>query len=262
MTIFNIKQINEQISRKYPANLIFCQTEDLLAIVSNEEDYSEQVRIPCIAELFTRYCLWNKEESQIASVLDQILPNRERQSLDIMLNQDIMQSLFGSKKSIELWPASTPYSQRCEALAKNRLREVLSQVDGFIPVYFTTEQQDGYFIPFHFEECSPQNEANICDLQGKIIEAWQPNYQKIIDPTTKLLTCVIHCCQNNLLPPLEGNSFMLSIFIAYQRYLRKLPHYPAHCLFATGSIEKHRLQPVEIEGKLTAFLKKPIRPIL
>ena len=131
--MFNVGDIDRVITRRHPANIIFCRTEDLCRISESSDDYSAEVRTRCAAELFVRYFLQPK--SVPAESLDRILPDGERPELTRRLPRDLLNCPTQEIFFESLWEARNEFSRQCEIEVRERLRVLCCETDGFIPVF-------------------------------------------------------------------------------------------------------------------------------
>ena len=219
-------------------NLLFFSTDVLAQFIrSNQMDENRRI---CIAELIIRWFL-NREDN-LASIIDEALPDGEREQLGKVLDENFPN--LPSRQSLlrDLWNPRTQFSVKCMANVRKRLIELCCDTDGFIPVY-TNEQ--AFFIPFHFDE----GFAQIQDYNGKIIDVWQKDYCQCVGCAQEF-TCVIHCNLQSL--QLKGSSFMLPLLLANWRRHGLISYNPLR-LLATGAIENGTLKAVETDAKAQAL---------
>ncbi|MBP5585867.1 MAG: hypothetical protein J6Y92_05895 [Lentisphaeria bacterium] len=225
-------------------NLLFYPGEQLCDYAGKEQaDDKERTR--CVAELFVREFLKRKcAEKEINALLpDGELDEFWRKAGEDFLDVQKKSRLIRKK----LWNPANPFSGSCEISIRERLRILFEETDGFIPVY---QQSRAFFIPFHFEKTDAGN-GGIVDLVGKPIPKWQAPYARLF-PDARL-RCIVHCDQEGI-PPLTGNSFMLPLYLAFLRSIERTIHYNHLRLVATGEIDKNgRLTAVDTKEKAEGF---------
>lgn len=242
--MFNAGVIDRVITRRHPANIIFCRTEDLCRIAETSDDYSAEVRARCAAELFVRYFLQPK--SVPAESLDRMLPDGERAELPRRLPRDLLNCPTPEIFLEPLWVARNEFSRQCEIETRERLRVLCCETDGFIPVFCGGE---AFFIPFHFLP----GEAVICDSSGTPIEGWQAAYTALSADWSSPYRCEVYCdCSQPDLPELTGPSLMLPLYLAYLRKTGKL-RFDHLRLLATGTLENGNLKAVKTDEKAAAL---------
>ena len=241
------KRKTENIIREFQGNLIFIENDMLNKCAADAEDYSEELRITCIAELFSRWFV--SREEKLAEIIDQLLPNGERRNLGQLLDEDFLQNPGREQLMCALWKTSDEFSLKCQSAVRERLIRLCCETDGFIPVYSSSM---AFFLPFRFVD----GPARICDMDGEIIANWQESYKQIVADKS----CIVQCHQQTLPErdekrlTLKGNSFMLPVLLAYWRNQGKLKYNHLR-LLATGAFENNMLKAVEIQTK-AAMLKK------
>ena len=222
-------------------NLFLYNNKDLFDVCTSER-YSEEIRLACLTELLIRKL---NAPYSVREDLNSLLTDDELKQLELLFNEDFLQSVPNEEKlQKSFWQAKNAFSMKCQILLRERLTDLFCQTHGFIPVYFG---EDAFFIPFHFEEGTPQ----ICNIQGEIIESWQEKYPEAI--AYKGYKCTVHCSLKS--SELTGSSFMLPVYLALQRKLGFLK-YNLLQLITTGTIENNRIAAVETKQKAQAVQNK------
>ncbi len=244
----------DRIVSNAPGNLPFFCTADLLAVAKDDhDDFSEEVKIACMAELLIRRYL---NESRVrAEELDAVFPQKEWRHLELLLKQTLLRLPTRSELNAELWQSDGPFLKRCEAAVRARLIDLLENTDGFIPVYLKGDHRENtFFIPFHLEkaDAAASSLPAVFDWDGQPIDDWCYHIDSLPDGISPY-RCVVHCHVKSLPAPLSGPSMMLPLMMAYWRKTGILPPYNHLRLLATGEIKANRLVAVQVEEKLTAL---------
>ncbi len=249
--MYNLCERN-QIAADCPENLLFIQKNSVLAEMALDNDYSENVRISCAAELLIRHYL-NSYCNESEAVFDCLFHAGEWREMEKNLKQDFLTLPHKTVLHDNLWQSASVFSEKCDVAVRSRLEKLLFNTDGFIPVYL---EENAFFIPFHFEEAKGSLPL-IGDSDRQSISGWEKYYIALFGNTPEY-RCIVHCSQKHLpVNPaakeritLSGSSLMLPLWIAYQRKKGNLPEYNHLRLFATGEIKNNRLVPVQVEEKL------------
>ena len=157
---------------------------------------------------------------------------------------EILAPLTSADLPEKLWSGSSEFSVCCEIAVRKRLSKLLD-TDGFIPVYIG---QNAFFLPFFFIE---KTDFCIVDAGGKPLAEWEEAYCTLFGKKPQF-SCVVGCRQNSIIR-LTGQSFMLPLYLAYQRKTGVLPEYNRLRLLSTGQIVHGHLQSVEVPEKLNGF---------
>ena len=241
--LYHLSRIASTVSKE-PENLLFFTTSDLIAAAENSDNrYSMEVQISCIAELSCRWYL--NASARIADVFDKVLGKEWCQLKQIHFRElEFLAPSTSADLPEQLWSGSSEFSGRCEIAVRKRLSKLLD-ADGFIPVYIG---QEAFFLPFFFIE---KTDSCIVDAGGKSLEEWLEPYRTLFknDPP---FSCVVGCRQNSVIR-LTGQSFMLPLYLAYQRKSGGLPEYNRLRLLSTGQIVHNHLQSVEVPEKLNGL---------
>ena len=132
-------------------NLLFFSSDVLAQFIrSNQMDENRRI---CIAESIIRWFL-NREDN-LASIIDEALPDGEREQLGKVLDENFPN--LPSRQSLlrDLWNPRTQFSVKCMANVRKRLIELCCDTDGFIPVYTLPITCIGRIFPLHKKpECS------------------------------------------------------------------------------------------------------------
>lgn len=239
--LYHLPQIASTVSQE-PENLLFFTTSDLIAAAENTDNrFSKEVRIACIAELSCRWYL--KPSDPIVDVFDKVL-GKEWYGLRQIQSWEILAPLTSADLPKKLWSGSSEFSVCCEIAVRNRLNKLLD-TDGFIPVYIG---QNAFFLPFSFIE---KTDSCIVDAAGKPLAEWEEAYCTLFGKKPQF-SCKVGCCQNRVIR-LTGQSFMLPLYLAYQRTTGVLTAYNRLRLLSTGQIVHGHLQSVEVPEKLHGF---------
>ena len=225
----------KQNREKY--NLLFYSDEELKKIAV---DSLEEIRILCIAELFRRWFI--TEKNSTAEIIDFFLPDGERRELQRRLKSPYGLLPTREKLTDSLWGAENAFSIKCQAGVRRELIKLCHETDGFIPVY---ADKKAFFIPFHFEE-GPREVRN---LFAEKIESWSDFFRNSLGDEFEY-TCVIHSASES--EELTGSSLLLPLLLAGWRKQGRIV-YNHLCLLATGSIEKGVLKAVETSAKAQAL---------
>ena len=246
--MFSLRSI-EQTIRLHPENLIFADIELLHKIVGNPDEYSSETRIPAITEIARRYLLNHKHDS----VLHETIGNEAYTILKKLVEARILGSRCVISDS--LWQNQKTLSQQTERFIREKVCEVFSNTDGYIPVYYRSQKkqtQKAFFIPFHLE--SSELSSQVCDLNGSCHEEWTQHFQQVQATAASVnFRCVLHLTFSNDIETLDGNSCMLPFLLAILRKQKKLAQYLPERLIATGALSNGALAPVDVSAKYTAF---------
>ena len=219
-------------------NLFFYSNEELSHYAKMDDEMIEE-RAQCVAELFVREFL---KRGSAKKEINSILTKEELAcfwnkisdvSFDIHTAKEFPRDLLWDyTDGISEIGTSDQFATVCEIMARERLRKLCENIDGFVPAQLDDKF---YFIPFHFEQKNNASETSgIVDLTKKMILGWQSSYMRLF-PDGKY-QCVVHCDQDGI-PALTGNSFMLSLYLGFLRKEGRIEYNPLR-LVAMGEIDK------------------------
>ena len=139
----------------------------------------------------------------------------------------------------------------------DRLRPVL-EADGFIPlVLHGVEGRPACLLPFSFERCEPGCDAGaVLDRRGRKHETWTDLLRERL-PCRFVRHGKPHCIRLAFVRdgrfesmPVDGESLLLPVLVAWTRFCGRLPRYGVFRLFATGEIAPDGgLRRVETQAK-------------
>ncbi len=243
--MFTPAQIDGKIAQKYPANLIFCDSESLLFIAKNSQ--SKTCRANCLAELLIRLYL-NEEETlqtedgkpKLRDQVERILSHGEV-SCFLQIVKQLRPFKPDHANQLVLWREDADaLSLACRLALEKRLR-ILFHADGVIPV-----QKDGkgWMIPFDLQD-KDKSQYAVSDLDGNVIDEWNNSVSELdIAP----YGVRVHCSAKEMGSdsPFIGRSLMLPVWAAYLKKERKVPHYDPFKFILSGAFEQ--------DGRLSEFL--------
>jgi hypothetical protein len=203
---------------------------------------SDAQKASIIGELFVR--LYLSLDVKYTRLIEQFLTHGEVKSFMDLVPKD---ELTPGVLKHDFWQPQTGFSQRCLAEVRRRM-QLLSSVDGFIPVYLTDGSETACFLPFSFQEGKP----GAFDEAGKMIPEWS-------DVLTELgigRGLCVHCRMMEGLP-FEGRSLMLPIQVAFWRKQEALPKFNIRRLLSTGEFDRDgKLRPVSTSEKVQTFAER------
>ena len=263
--MFSIWEIDEEIARFAPENLFACYSDVLLQIARDDNAYSDEIRTPCIAELFVRRTVFQSKSVKDADI-DEVLTNGERVEF---LNRMSPLRIHASDEANRVgWTPVSEFSKRCLCAVKAKCRLVYG-ADGFIPVY-ETETREAMFIPFRFDAPSC-GEVVVRDTAKMEIAEWTAHWRELTagSPLDKRFDVVLLCSVEHFGRKMTGRSLMLPLLLAWKRKCGVLPQYDTLGLFSTGAIIDGALAAVDVEEKLGfargempgAYFIYPSRPL-
>ena len=244
--MFGIEEIDDAIARCAPENLIACRSEDLLEIAHDGYRYSDEVRIPCIAELFVRRTVFQSQSVEDA-VIDALLANGERCEFLSRMSPLRINS-YGEADRVG-WTPESEFSKRCLRAVKSKCRLVYG-ADGFVPVC-DTATREAMFIPFRFEAPSGEDLV-VRDIANQVSENWTDCWRELASdsPANEHYDVILSCSLEYFGTQTVGRSLMLPLLLAWKRKCGQLPRYDILRLLATGAIADGSLAAVEVEEKL------------
>ena len=244
--MFGIEEIDDTIARCAPENLLACRSEDLLKIAHDDYAYSDEVRIPCIAELFVRRTVFQSRSVE-DSAIDALLTNGERCEFLSRMSPLRINS-YGEADRVG-WTSKSEFSKRCLRAVKAKCRLVYG-ADGFVPVYDTTTHE-AMFIPFRFE-VSSGDDVVVRDLAKRVSESWTDCWRELARdfPSSEHCDVVLLCSIGYFGGRTAGRSLMLPLLLAWKRKCGQLPRYDTLRMLATGAINDGALSAVAVEEKL------------
>ena len=244
--MFGIEEIDDTIARCAPENLLACRSEDLLRIAHDGYTYSDEVRIPCIAELFVRRTVFQSRSVEDAAI-DALLPNGERCEFLSRMSPLRINS-YGEADRVG-WTPKSEFSKQCLCAVKSKCRLVYG-ADGFVPVY-DTATREAMFIPFSFETSSG-NDLVVRDIANQVSENWTDCWRELASdsPANEHYDVILSCSLEYFGTQTVGRSLMLPLLLAWKRKCGQLPRYDILRLLATGAIADGSLAAVEVEEKL------------
>ena len=220
-------------------NLFFYSNEELSHYAKIDDEMIEE-RAQCVAELFVREFLKKgSTKKEINSILTKEKLAHFWEKMDDFLH-DIHSSKEFPRNS--LWDYSAgaydsddkvQFGNMCEITARDRLRELCEDIDGFVPALIDDKP---FFIPFHLEQINTVSEkCGIVDLTKKTIPSWKTSFLRLFQDSK--YQCVIHCNQDGI-PELSGNDLMLlPLYLAFLRKEGKIEYNPLR-LIAMGEFDK------------------------
>lgn len=244
--MFRIEEIDDAIARCAPENLIACRSKDLLEIAHDGYRYSDEVRIPCIAELFVRRTVFQSQSVEDAAI-DALLTNGERCEFLSRMSPLRINS-YGEADRVG-WTPMSEFSKRCLRAVKAKCRLVYG-ADGFVPVC-DTATREAMFIPFRFETPSG-NDLVVRDIANQVTENWTDCWRELASdsPANEHYDVVLSCSIEYFGAQTVGRSLMLPLLLAWKRKCGQLPQYDTLRLLVSGAINDSALAAVEVEEKL------------
>ena len=244
--MFGIEEIDDTIARCAPENLLACRSEDLLRIAHDGYTYSDEVRIPCIAELFVRRTVFQSRSVEDAAI-DALLPNGERCEFLSRMSPLRINS-YGEADRVG-WTPKSEFSKQCLCAVKSKCRLVYG-ADGFVPVY-DTATREAMFIPFRFETPSG-DDLVVRDIANQVSENWTTCWRELVgdSPSNEHYDIVLLCSIGYFGGRTTGRSLMLPLLLAWKRKCGQLPRYDTLRMLATGAINDGALSAVAVEEKL------------
>lgn len=244
--MFGIEEIDDTIARYAPENLLACRSEDLLKIAHDDYAYSDEVRIPCIAELFVRRTVFQSRSVEDAAI-DALLQNGER--CEFLSRMSPLRINSCGEADRVGWTPKSEFSMRCLRAVKAKCRSIYG-ADGFVPVYDTTTSE-AMFIPFWFE-VSSGDDVVVRDLANQVSETWTDCWREVAKDFQSNEHCdvVLLCSIGYFGGRTAGRSLMLPLLLAWKRKCGQLPQYDMLRLLATGAINDGALAAVAVEEKL------------
>lgn len=244
--MFGIEEIDDTIARCAPENLLACRSEDLLRIAHDGYTYSDEVRIPCIAELFVRRTVFQSRSVEDAAI-DALLLNGERCEFLSRMSPLRINS-YGEADRVG-WTPKSEFSKQCLCAVKSKCRLVYG-ADGFVPVY-DTATREAMFIPFRFETPSG-DDLVVRDIANQVSENWTTCWRELVgdSPSNEHYDIVLLCSIGYFGGRTTGRSLMLPLLLAWKRKCGQLPQYDTLRLLATGAINDGVLAAVAVEEKL------------
>lgn len=244
--MFSRGEIEETIARFVPENLFACRSDDLLQIARDDNAYSDEVRIPCIAELFVRRTVFRSQSVKDSDV-DELLTNRER--VEFLSKMSPLRIHSRSEADRTGWTPTSKFSERCLRAVRAKCRSVY-EADGFVPVYENTTHE-AMFIPFRLD--SPSSEDVVVrDVAKSKIDEWTLCWRELVasSPSDQRFDVTLLCSAGSFGAGMTGRSLMLTLLLAWKRKCGKLPPYDTLGLLATGAINDGALAAVAVEEKL------------
>lgn len=244
--MFGIEEIDDTIARCAPENLIACRSKDLLEIAHDGYRYSDEVRIPCIAELFVRRTVFQSQSVEDAAI-DALLTNGERCEFLSRMSPLRINS-YGEADRVG-WTPKSEFSKRCLCAVKAKCRLVYG-ADGFVPVC-DTATREAMFIPFRFEAPSG-NDLVVRDIANQVSENWTDCWRELASDSSanEHYDVILSCSIEYFGAQTVGRSLMLPLLLSWKRKCGQLPRYDILRLLATGAIADGSLAAVEVEEKL------------
>ena len=233
-----------------PENLALVTAKDLMDLYRGET-CDERCQGNCLAELYMRWFVGDAEKLKTVEMFLQGatpggLPARllgMRMGQDMLREEEVREAF-----AAPLWPCDDEAGRTVEHLVRERLRSLLVQVDGFVPVYDATENGVGFFIAF---EIIPRGNGRsspfVVDASGRVVANWNKLACRILGD--KWMLRVLYR-QSRDVPPLTGRSFLLPLLVAFWKKEGDVPNFhPWHLLF-TGDVDAAgRTVPVKTEEK-------------
>ena len=206
--MFGIEEIDDTIARCAPENLLACRSEDLLRIAHDGYRYSDEVRIPCIAELFVRRTVFQSQSVEDAAI-DALLTNGERCEFLSRMSPLRINS-YGEADRVG-WTPKSEFSKRCLCSVKSKCRLVYG-ADGFVPVY-DTATREAMFMPFRFETPSG-DDLIVRDIANQVSENWTSCWRELVgdSPSNEHYDVVLSCSIEYFGAQTVGRSLMLPLF--------------------------------------------------
>ena len=244
--MFGIEEIDDRIARYAPENLLACRSEDLLKIAHDDYAYSDEVRIPCIAELFVRRTVFQSRSVEDVAI-DALLQNGER--CEFLSRMSPLRINSCGEADRVGWTPKSEFSMRCLRAVKAKCRSIYG-ADGFVPVYDTTTSE-AMFIPFRFE-VSSGDDVVVRDLANQVSETWTDCWREVAKdfPSNEHCDVVLLCSIGYFGGRTAGRSLMLPLLLAWKRKCGQLPRYDVLRLLASGAITGGALAAVAVEEKL------------
>lgn len=244
--MFGIEEIDDAIARCAPENLIACRSKDLLEIAHDGYRYSDEVRIPCIAELFVRRTVFQSQSVEDAAI-DALLTNGERCEFLSRMSPLRINS-YGEADRVG-WTPKSEFSKRCLCAVKAKCRLVYG-ADGFVPVC-DTATREAMFIPFRFEAPSGEDLV-VRDVANQVSGNWTDCWRELANDSSpnEHYDVILSCSIEYFGVQTVGRSLMLPLLLAWKRKCGQLPQYDTLRLLATGAINDGALAAVAVEEKL------------
>lgn len=210
----------------------------------------EQLQGNCLAEL---YCRWYVGDSGRLRTEEQFLHEQTpggipprllglRTEQDLLCEEE-MRGIFASP----LWECDDASAAYIESVVRERLCQLMTKVDGFVPVYHMVDGGAGLFLPFEIIPHGGGRAPSAIDMDGRIIKNWNKPAHDILGSDWQLH---VFYSQGNGLPTPTGRSFLLPLQVALWRKLNEVPRFNPWQLLFTGDIDvAGRAVPVKTEEK-------------
>lgn len=234
---FNRRQL-KSLAQTCPENLILVRNKDLMDL-HRSETCDEQLQGNCLAELYARWFVADSDKvKDVERFLSGATPGGIppqllylRTSQDMLLDEDVREA-FASP----LWQTDDPADCYVEQTVRERLRQLMTQTDGFVPVYGVMGAEEGLFIPF---EIVPRlgRAPSAIDQGGKTIGNWNRPAREILGSTWQMR---VRYRQGTDRPALSGRSFLLPLQVALWKKEGKVPDFNPWQLLFTGDIDLGR----------------------
>lgn len=231
----------DNIARKMPENLIFCNEKTLIEVVS--DDFNEElVRANCLAELLLRE--YFSRDEKLRQVLTSVLSTEEVSAFLSAMPHNFFTP--GDEERLRL-KGNSSLSVSCFNVLRKRLAYIFL-TDGIIPVEYDCK---GWLIPFDLQIGAVTQ--GVFDLSGKFIPEWSNAVQLLNLPSQVKIR--LHCYhQKETMGDFIGHSLMLPVWAAYLRKINQLPKYNPFRMIFTGAFDVNdRLSSVDTEGKIRAI---------
>ena len=226
----------ERIAVESPENLVLLDNDSLIQLY-RQEVCDEQLQGNCLAELYVRWFVGDScKLANVEQFLGEVTPGGVPPVLlDMRTIQDCLQKdAIDEKLASPLWSCVDAADECIERIVHRRMRRLLTQVDGFIPVYDVGGAGTGLFIPFEIIARSPGVSVAAVDAADKTIGKWNRPARRILG--TRWQVRVLYR-QGKDMPPLSERSFLLPIQVALWKKAGMIPKFNSWQLLFTGDID-------------------------
>lgn len=248
------RRLLKRIAVELPENLVLLENEDLMQLY-RRETCDEQLQGNCLAELYARWFVGDAGMlKEVERFLDEVTPEGvPAVLLSLRVAQDCLQTdEIGEMLASPLWSSAGPADECIERAVYGRLRRLLTQVDGFVPVYAVNNSSGGLFIPFEIVRRPPGRSSSAVDADDKAIESWSRPARRILGKDWQVR---VHYRQRKDMPALSERSFLLPLQVALWKKIGAVPRFNSWQLLFTGDIDAAgRIVPVREKEKAAGVL--------
>jgi len=243
------KQDLKKIAIEQPENLVLLDNADL-ARLYRDETCDEQLQGNCLAELFVRWFVGDSLKlKEVERALSEFTPGGVptsllgmRTSQDLLQDDEVREAL-----ATPLWTCADAAEELIERIVRVRLRRLMLQVDGYVPVYHVAGDGMGLFLPFELIPRTAGRSPSAVDFDGKIVKDWNRPARDILGAKW---TMRVFYRQRKEVPLLAGRSFLFPLLVARWRKEGLVPKFKPWQQLFTGEIDADgRTVPVKTEEK-------------